>query len=579
MRAEPLPNQTAGAVIRGIDSLATLSDGEWAEFQALFKKFGFLVVKDTALSSAEQVAFGQRFGNIEFAGVPMANTDSARTVVDANTQQMRTNLGNEMWHTDSTYKPISSKIAMLSARMLPPSGGGQTGLLDMRAGYARLDAATRERIGALSAYHSTQFSQANDVGDFPPEHASTIYHGNSYLRPLVKFHPDTGEPSIFVARHAFGACRTDDPSESLPREESRALLAGLVEHALADERAVYVHEWTVGDTLVWDNRRLLHRAFPYNYNEPRVLLGTRVEGGFDCLADNLSGETAGEVSVAAGPDRPFGLCGRAVLEEELVRQRQDVEAGARRMLAASLPESIVPGTTVELPYVSAAQAQTLEGQALITGTTVPALSPAQQSAARATNLAAFPAPFDPSVFEQIGVTAVWRKYADMLSWGSVQPLPLLPSAAAPSLHAPHFKTCPPLLVLSPSSSCLSLSLSHTYTHTHKHTSLSLSYAHTRTLSLSIWWMLQGKGGGGGLRVESVGMVRSGQTLALLDDGCDLTVPEWQQQPGQPTKVVATYNSIDEDDDCAPGPTGYHGTSSSQGRIANLRPAPSPLLFR
>ena len=131
------------------------------------------------------------------------------------------------------------------------------------------------------------------------------------------------------------ACRSDDPSVQLPREESRELLARLVEDAVADESAVYVHEWEVGDTMVWDNRRLLHRAFPYDYAEPRVLMSTRVEGGEDCAADNVSGSFAGELSVAPSPELPFGQCGRQVLEEELACQRQEVAEGVPRMLAAT----------------------------------------------------------------------------------------------------------------------------------------------------------------------------------------------------------------------------------------------------
>ena len=124
-------------------------------------------------------------------------------VFDLQTQRMRTNVGNEAWHTDSTYMPVSSKCAMLSAVVVPEQGGA-TELADMRAAYAALDEATRERIADLSAYHSTQFSQANDVADFPPTKKDTIYHGEAYLRPLVKIHPETGVKSLFVGRHAFG---------------------------------------------------------------------------------------------------------------------------------------------------------------------------------------------------------------------------------------------------------------------------------------------------------------------------------------------------------------------------------------
>ena len=186
----------------------------------------------------------------------------------------------------------------------------------------------------------------------------------------MKVHPNTGERSIFVARHAFGVCHTDDPAVRLPREESRELLQRLLVNAVADESSVYVHEWEIGDTMVWDNRRLLHRAFPYDYSEPRVLIGTRVEGDHDCVADNVSGWTAGELSIEASPEFPFGQCGKQVLAEELAIQRQEVAQGVPRMLAETLPATIQPGSSALQIHTQAR-------------TPVPALSPAQQRALEA----------------------------------------------------------------------------------------------------------------------------------------------------------------------------------------------------
>lgn len=52
----------------------------------------------------------------------------------------------------------------------------------------------------------------------------------------------------------------------------------------------------------------------------------------------------------------------------------------------------------------------------------------------------------------------------------------------------------------------------------------------------------------------------GQCLAILDDGCDLSAPAWQVQLPWGPKVIATYNSVDGNDDPSPIPPGYHGTS-------------------
>lgn len=302
----PIAGKRFGAVVTGV-KLAHITDDDLTVVKAGFLEHGFLVFPRQFLSDAENIAFGQHFGELEFGAAPMANQEkredgSYGKIYDIETQRMRTNVGNEAWHTDSTYRPISSKCAMLSAVTVPATGG-ETELADMRTGYAALDAATKDRIATLAAYHSTQFSQANDVGNFPPAEAGTIYHGEAYLRALVKTHPETGVANLFVGRHAFGI-------PGLARDESRQLLRSLVEFVVSDEQRVYTHKWQVGDTLFWDNRALLHRARPYDYTEARVLTGTRV-----------GGDPASEL--AYYPTDPGAEAGRAALIAELEIQRQE----------------------------------------------------------------------------------------------------------------------------------------------------------------------------------------------------------------------------------------------------------------
>jgi alpha-ketoglutarate-dependent taurine dioxygenase len=191
---------------------------------------------------------------------------------------------------------------MLSAVTIPDEGG-ETELADARAAYDELDTETRDRIEHLSAYHSTEYSQANDIGDFPARDDGSIYHGEAYLRPLVKVHPETGRKAIFVARHAFGI-------PGLERVESRELLASLTDFIVSEPSRVYKHHWQPGDTLFWDNRCILHRARPYDYSKPRVLIGTRIAGDPDS-------------ELAYYPEDPEAEAGRIALSEELERLREE----------------------------------------------------------------------------------------------------------------------------------------------------------------------------------------------------------------------------------------------------------------
>jgi len=312
---EPIPDKVFGAVVTGV-KLNALSEQAFADIKAAFLQYGFLIFPQQFLTDRENVEFGERFGKLEFGGLPMANVHrnddgSFGEVIPIDSQRMRTNVGNEAWHTDSSYMPASSKCAMLSA-VIVPQAGGETELADMRAGYAALDQATKDRIEHLSAYHSTQYSQANDVGDFPPTEKDSIYHGEAYLRPLVKTHPETGVKNLFVGRHAFGI-------PGLSRQESRELLQSLVDFVVAEPSRTYLHRWQPGDTLIWDNRALLHRARPYDYSQPRYLIGTRVAGD-------------PESELAYYPDDPEAQAGRDALAAELALLKQET---ADRMYHAS----------------------------------------------------------------------------------------------------------------------------------------------------------------------------------------------------------------------------------------------------
>jgi alpha-ketoglutarate-dependent taurine dioxygenase len=319
MKITPVENKVFGAIVTDV-SLGNLIEREFATIKAAFLEYGFLIFPELFPSNEDCIAFGKKFGEMEFAATSLlSNQDvnedgSYGEILDIDSQRMRMIIGNEAWHTDSTYKPYSSKCAMLAATVIPEQGGG-TALADTRAGYAALDRATKDRIADLSAYHSNQYSQANDVGDFPIEQADTIYHGQAYLRPLVKEHPQTAVKNLFIGRHAFGI-------PGLTREESRELLQSLLDFVVSDETRVYEHNYRPGDLLFWDNRALLHRALPYDYSKPRVVIGTRVAGE--------------ETEFSYNPSDPEAEAGRRALANELALLREDTTDRRYKATTASI---------------------------------------------------------------------------------------------------------------------------------------------------------------------------------------------------------------------------------------------------
>ena len=92
-------------------------------------------------------------------------------------------------------------------------------------------------------------------------------------------HPDTNRPNLLIGRHAHNIV-------GMEAQESEDFLDELNDFACAESRT-YFHDWSQGDAVVWDNRRLMHRVTPYDMTKPRRMWHTRIAGDPDSeLADN-----------------------------------------------------------------------------------------------------------------------------------------------------------------------------------------------------------------------------------------------------------------------------------------------------
>src|SRR4051794_23487147 len=110
---------TLGARVTGV-SLASLDDETWAALERAFLDHAVLVFPGQHLGGEEQKAFAQRFGALEIlsgddALTPITNRRRDGTLRPAGDAVMEILRGNEGWHTDSSYMPVSAKASMLSA--------------------------------------------------------------------------------------------------------------------------------------------------------------------------------------------------------------------------------------------------------------------------------------------------------------------------------------------------------------------------------------------------------------------------------------------------------------------------------
>jgi len=269
---EPI-RATLGAVVTGV-RLAALHDADWRAIESAFHEHALLIFPGQHLGPKEQVAFGRRFGELEHlygdtGFVPISNQRADGSLLEDHEPAMQIMRGNEGWHTDSSYMPLAAKASILSAQVVPRRGG-ETEWADMRAAFEGLDEATRARIASLTAKHSLAYSQAKIGHTDPGALTYGFQDGEPPRRPLVKTHPVTGRPSLFIGRHAHGI-------PGIAAEESERLLDELLERACQPPRT-WRHAWQPGDLAVWDNRCVLHRARPYDHAEARVMLHTRIAG-------------------------------------------------------------------------------------------------------------------------------------------------------------------------------------------------------------------------------------------------------------------------------------------------------------
>ncbi|HUK09286.1 MAG TPA: TauD/TfdA family dioxygenase [Stellaceae bacterium] len=265
-------------VVSGCDVARPLSREEITALHAGMDRYGVLVFHDQQIDDNQQIAFSRGLGPLEQATGDLAAPEERRLSMDLNDisnldkhnrvlarddRRRLFSLGNRLWHSDSSFKPVPAKYSILSARQIP-SAGGNTEFADMRAAYDALDEATKREIHDLICLHSQIFSRSilgfTDFTDVEREKWAPV------RQRLVRRHPSTGRLSLYLSSHA-GAI------EGWPVPEARALLRDLTEHA-TQRQFVYAHVWRPRDLVMWDNRVTMHRARRYDGTEVRDMRRT-----------------------------------------------------------------------------------------------------------------------------------------------------------------------------------------------------------------------------------------------------------------------------------------------------------------
>ncbi|MCW3476864.1 TauD/TfdA dioxygenase family protein [Limobrevibacterium gyesilva] len=278
--ADPAAQPGFFGVVSGVDLRRPLTPDEVAAIEAGMDRFAVLLFRDQPLDDELQLAFTRNFGELELATGDLAQGEERRlrmeindiSNLDRNNNLMARDdrkrlfgLGNMLWHSDSSFKPTPAKYSLLSARVLPATGGN-TEFADMRAAWDALDGETQAQVRDLVCDHSQLFSRG--VLGFTDFTEAERAKWAPVPQRLVRRHPVTGRLSLYLSSHA-------GTIHGWPVPEARMLLRDLAEHA-TQRRFVHVHEWRQNDLVMWDNRVTMHRARRYPADQLRELHRTTV---------------------------------------------------------------------------------------------------------------------------------------------------------------------------------------------------------------------------------------------------------------------------------------------------------------
>ena len=196
-----------------------------------------------------------------------SNLDKDQKPLARDDRRRMFNLGNRLWHSDSSYRAVPAKYSLLSGRIVVDRGG-HTEFADMRAAYDALDDATKAEIEDLVCEHSLMFSRGA--------------LGFTELSDDGTRHVPAGAPA--PGAHASG----DRPQVAVPviarRHHRRLAGAGgarlparPLEHA-TQPQFVYSHKWRQWDLVIWDNRQTMHRVTRFDETQVRDMRRTTVAG-------------------------------------------------------------------------------------------------------------------------------------------------------------------------------------------------------------------------------------------------------------------------------------------------------------
>ena len=269
--------------VSGIDLTQPLTGDQVGAIEAGMDCYAVLVFHDQRFTDEQQKAFSRNFGALEHTAggnvtkaaekrldpymADVSNLGLDNKPLARDDRKRMFNLGNQLWHSDSSFRTVPAKYSLLSGRVTVGKGG-QTQFCDMRAAYDALDDKTKAEIEDLICEHSLIYSRG--LLGFDDLTAEELAMFKPVRQRLVRVHPVTGRKSLYLSSHAGKIL-------GWPVPEARAFLRDLTEHA-TQPQFFHAHSWQQYDFVMWDNRTTVHRVTRFDNNQIRDMRRTTVAG-------------------------------------------------------------------------------------------------------------------------------------------------------------------------------------------------------------------------------------------------------------------------------------------------------------
>jgi len=270
MNITPL-NPIFGADIDGVD-LSTIGDDAFEEVYRAWVQYGVLRFRGQTLDDPQLEAFSARFGPLE--KIPLRLTPEqeklfpslyvvplSNITIDGNPIGGLGN-GEANWHSDMTYERTPPPASVLLSVEIPRQGG-DTQFCCQHAALEAMPETLRGRLADVRIKHDASHTSVGEVRrGFDEETDPSKVPGATH--PAVRRHEESGRDALYLGRREFAYV------EGLALEDSEHLLDELWSHASRPQH-VWTQKWKVGDVIVWDNRRVLHRRDGFPNHMRRML--------------------------------------------------------------------------------------------------------------------------------------------------------------------------------------------------------------------------------------------------------------------------------------------------------------------